>query len=63
MIAHGYVSGTVSLTKGLFNAIEDGKIDEVKRVINDGADVNAENSEGKTAIMWAVEKGLAIKIL
>ncbi|WP_410542724.1 ankyrin repeat domain-containing protein [Wolbachia endosymbiont of Tetranychus urticae] len=41
----------------LLNAAERGDIDEVKHLINEGADVNAKDVYEKTPLHWAAEKG------
>lgn len=41
----------------LLDAAERGDIDEVKHLINEGADVNAKDVYEKTPLHWAAEKG------
>ncbi|WP_231575100.1 ankyrin repeat domain-containing protein [Bacillus sp. B-jedd] len=41
------------LNGGLPRAAEHGDLDEIKRLISDGADLNAQDSEGRTAVMIA----------
>ena len=46
------------MNEKLFQAVIDGNLDEVKRLIKAGADVNAKNTiRGDTALMIAAENG------
>ena len=45
-------------TLALFHAMEDGDIEEVKNLLAKGADVNAKNEEGKSALFLAIEQQL-----
>jgi len=40
-----------------FQAVKSGDYAEVKRLIEEGADVNAQNNDGWTALMWATHYG------
>ena len=48
---------TVGGTPDLITASMNNDIDEVKRLLEAGADVNAPDEDGDTALMWAVFKG------
>ncbi|MCG8340757.1 MAG: ankyrin repeat domain-containing protein, partial [Cytophagales bacterium] len=41
----------------LINAIKAGQVDEVKKLLEEGADVNLKDREGKAPLHWALEKG------
>jgi len=43
----------------LINAAKHGNIEEVQRLLKNGADVNAKDNNGDTALMWASSKGHA----
>lgn len=45
-------------TLALFHAMEEGDIEEVKNLLAKGADVNAKNEEGKSALFLAIEQQL-----
>ena len=40
-----------------FKSVKGGAFAEVKRLIEEGTDVNAQDNEGWTALMWALEYG------
>ena len=47
----------IELDALLFGAAENGRIEEAKYVLEEGADANAKNNEGKTALMYASMNG------
>ena len=46
-----------SLNEQLFAAIESGKVEEVAMLLKNGASVNANDSQGRTALMVAAQNG------
>ena len=44
-------------TPRIIKTIESGDSDKVKRLIEEGADVNAKDNYGNTALMWASQHG------
>lgn len=52
----GYVLNMYSKTK-LHRAARDGKVDEVRRLLSQGADKNAKDYDGKTALQLAANNG------
>lgn len=50
------LTGT-SLTKELIKAISEGNISQVKKLLNEGVDVNIKDKDGSTALIWASSHG------
>ena len=46
-----------NLNEQLFKAVKSNEIEEVKKLIDAGADVNVVNVDGETALYWASYKG------
>ena len=53
------------INEQLFKAVELNKIEEVKKLIEKGADLNVVNENGATALHWASQEGHSeiVKIL
>ena len=50
-------SATASDTELFLQAVKRGDVAEVKKLIDEGTDVNAQNKEGYTALIWASNDG------
>ncbi|MBE6449569.1 MAG: ankyrin repeat domain-containing protein [Alphaproteobacteria bacterium] len=46
----------------LITAVHDGQLDEVRRLIAEGVDINAVDEHGNTALMYAAKKGFSLTI-
>ena len=65
----GDSKGTIMLNrnkeKDIFKALRNGEIEKIKALIDSGIDVNVQDKNGSTALMWASHKGYieAVKAL
>jgi len=41
------------MSKILLNSVKEGNLDEVRRLMNEGVDVNGQDNIGRTALLWA----------
>src|SRR5208283_1893942 len=51
------LAGANDKNRELMQAAEKGQLEEVTRLLNEGADVNAKDQQGKTALILAASKG------
>lgn len=51
------MSAFAGIDNNLINAVKNGNVNEAKTLIENGADVNARNKYGDTALMYAVASG------
>src|SRR5262249_119628 len=63
LIAGLALAGEKPTSRHLLGAVQSGDIADVKRLLDLGAEVNASNSAGATALMWAIPNTDLVKLL